>query len=52
METGVLRRMLKRAKVWNTICEDVKALPEQQGWISFRSYWCQIGGEPIPENDN
>ena len=31
METGVLRRMLKRAKVWNAICEDVKALPERQG---------------------
>jgi integrase len=30
METGVLRRMLKRAKVWNVICEDVKALPERQ----------------------
>ena len=30
METGVLRRMLKRAKVWNTISEDVKALPERQ----------------------
>jgi integrase len=28
METGVLRRMLKRAKVWNTIAEDVKPLPE------------------------
>src|SRR5689334_8280935 len=27
METGVLRRMLKRAKVWNAISEDVKALP-------------------------
>jgi integrase len=31
METGVLRRMLKRAKVWNAISEDVKALPERQG---------------------
>jgi integrase len=30
METGVLRRMLKRAKVWSTISEDVKALPEHQ----------------------
>jgi len=30
METGVLRRMLKRAKVWNAISEDVKALPERQ----------------------
>lgn len=33
METGVLRRMLKRAKVWNAISEDVKALPERQGAI-------------------
>ena len=31
METGVLRRMLKRAKVWNALSEDVKALPERQG---------------------
>jgi integrase len=31
METGVLRRMLKRAKVWNAISEDVKALPERHG---------------------
>jgi integrase len=30
METGVLRRMLKRAKVWNAIAEDIKALPERQ----------------------
>jgi hypothetical protein len=30
METGVLRRMLKRAKVWNAISEDVKGLPERQ----------------------
>lgn len=30
METGVLRRILKRAKVWNAIAEDVKALPERQ----------------------
>jgi integrase len=30
METGVLRRMLKRAKVWNAISEDVKPLPEHQ----------------------
>jgi integrase len=30
METGVLRRMLKRAKVWNAIAEDVKAIPERQ----------------------
>ena len=34
METGVLRRMLKRAKVWNAISEDVKALPEQQGAVA------------------
>jgi integrase len=33
METGVLRRMLKRAKVWNAIAEDVKALPERQGTV-------------------
>lgn len=33
METGVLRRMLKRAKVWNAVCEDVKALPERQGAV-------------------
>ena len=34
METGVLRRMLKRAKVWNALSEDVKALPEQQGAVA------------------
>lgn len=28
MEVGVLRRMLKRAKVWNTVAEDVKTFPE------------------------
>jgi integrase len=33
-ETGVLRRMLKRAKVWNAIFEDVKALPEQHGAVA------------------
>lgn len=33
METGVLRRMMKRAKVWNVISEDVKALPERQGAV-------------------
>jgi len=33
METGVLRRMLKRAKVWNAISEDTKALPERQGAV-------------------
>jgi integrase len=33
METGVLRRMLKRAKVWNAISEDVRALPERQGTV-------------------
>jgi integrase len=33
METGVLRRILKRAKVWNAIAEDVKALPERQGVV-------------------
>ncbi len=30
METAVLRRMLKPAKVWNAISEDVKALPEDR----------------------
>ena len=34
METGVLRRMLKRAKVWNGISEDVKTLPERQGAVA------------------
>ncbi len=34
METGVLRRMLKRAKVWNAIAEDVKALPEDRGAVA------------------
>jgi integrase len=34
METGVLRRMLKRAKVWNAISEDVKALPEERGSVA------------------
>jgi integrase len=33
METGVLRRMLKRAKIWNAISEDVRALPERQGAV-------------------
>ena len=33
METGVLRRMLKRAKVWTAISEDVRALPERQGAV-------------------
>lgn len=33
METGVLRRMLKRAKVWSAIAEDIKALPERQGAV-------------------
>ena len=30
METGVLRRMLKRAKVWPAVAEAVKQLPEGQ----------------------
>jgi integrase len=34
METGVLRRMLKRAKVWNAVSEDVKALPEERGSVA------------------
>jgi hypothetical protein len=33
METGVLRRMLKRARVWNAISEDTKALPERHGAV-------------------
>jgi integrase len=33
METGLLRRMLKRAKVWSAIAEDVKALPERQSAV-------------------
>ena len=31
MEIGVLRRMLKRAKVWSAVAEDVRTLPERQG---------------------
>ena len=34
METGILRRMMKRAKVWNAISEDVKALPEDRGAVA------------------
>src|SRR5215472_18181999 len=34
METGGLRRMLKRGKVWNAISEDVKALPEDRGTVA------------------
>ncbi|MBZ5611196.1 MAG: tyrosine-type recombinase/integrase [Acidobacteriia bacterium] len=34
METGVLRRMLKRAKIWNAISEDVKALPEDRSAVA------------------
>jgi hypothetical protein len=30
MEVGVLRRILKRAKIRNAIAEDVKALPERE----------------------
>jgi integrase len=30
METGILRRMLKRAKLWLALSEDVKTLPERQ----------------------
>jgi hypothetical protein len=33
METGVLGRMLKRAKVWNAISEDVRALPERHRMV-------------------
>lgn len=34
MDTGVLPRMLKRAKVWNALAEDVKMLPERQGTVA------------------
>ena len=34
METSVLRRMLKRAKVWNAISADVRALPEDCGAVA------------------
>jgi len=34
METGVLRRVLKRAKVWNAVSEDVKALPEDRSAVA------------------
>ncbi|MBI4910805.1 MAG: tyrosine-type recombinase/integrase [Acidobacteria bacterium] len=34
METGILRRILKRAKVWSAIAEDVRTLPENQGTIA------------------
>jgi integrase len=30
METGVLRRVLKRAKTWSAVAEDVRMLPENQ----------------------
>jgi integrase len=30
METGIIRRMLKRAKAWSAISEDVKTFPERQ----------------------
>jgi len=30
MEVGVLRRLLKRAKVWTVVMEDVKMLPERR----------------------
>jgi integrase len=33
MEVGVLRRMMKRAKVWNVIAEDVKMDRENRGLI-------------------
>jgi integrase len=35
MEIGVLRRMLKRARVWNTVAEDVKAFPERGGQVAM-----------------
>jgi len=31
METGVLRRLLKRAKAWNVLSEDVRYFPENNG---------------------
>ncbi len=31
MEVGVLRRILKKAKRWHVISEDVKMLPERSG---------------------
>ncbi|MFN7939086.1 MAG: site-specific integrase [Bryobacteraceae bacterium] len=34
METGVLRRMLKRGKVWNAISEDVQTFREHQAPIA------------------
>src|SRR5689334_11296243 len=34
METGVLRRMLKRAKVWTAMAEDVRTFPERQRAIA------------------
>jgi len=33
METGVLRRILKRGKVWNAIAEDVKTFPENESQV-------------------
>src|SRR5579862_6506704 len=30
MEVGVLRRLLKRAKIWTALAEDVRMLPERQ----------------------
>jgi integrase len=30
MEVGVIRQLLKRGRVWNTIAEDVKMLPENE----------------------
>src|SRR5579872_2575751 len=34
MEVGVLRRLLKRAKVWTVVMEDVKMLPERHAPIA------------------
>ena len=33
MEVGVIRRLLKRGKVWNALAEDVKNLPERKADI-------------------
>jgi integrase len=34
MEVGVLRRLLKRAKVWTVVMEDVKMLPERHAPVA------------------
>jgi len=53
METGVLRRMLKRAKAWSAVSEDVKALPGRQGTVArfYRqtSSGCSLKAASKPE---